>query len=86
MIMGTNRVVRHGERDLHVQAEDLGLSAGALEVRVYERGAMLWHKRVPYADVLARNLPKAEQDEALQALLEKTLLTVEAAIVKGRIA
>ncbi len=85
MIMGTNRIVRHGERDLHVQAEDLGAALGALELRVYHQGALLWHKRVPYADVLARNLPKAELEEALQALLEKSLLTVEAAIVKGRI-
>ncbi len=85
MIMGTNRVVRHAERDYHVQAEDLGLAAGALEVRVYDQGALLWRKRVPYADLLARELPRPALEEALQALLEKTLLTVEAAIVKGRL-
>jgi hypothetical protein len=47
---------------------------------------VLWHKRVPYADVLAQKLPKLEQEESLRALMEKTLHTVQAAIAKGKLA
>lgn len=84
--MGTNRVYAHAGREYHLQAEDLGLPAALFEVRVYERGSVLWRKRVPYADVLAQNLPRLELEQALRALMEKTLLTVEAAIAKGRLA
>jgi hypothetical protein len=47
---------------------------------------VLWRKRVPYAEVLAQNLPKLEQEESLRSLMEKTLHTVQAAIAKGKLA
>jgi hypothetical protein len=46
---------------------------------------VLWLKRIPYADVLAQKLPRLDQDEALRALIEKTLHTVQAAIAKGKL-
>ncbi len=85
MIMGQNRVFAHAGREYHLQAEDLGAGVAAFEVRVYDHGSVLWQRRVPYAEVLARGLPKAELEEALHALMDKTLLTVEAAIAKGRL-
>lgn len=85
MIMGVNRVYEHGGREFHVQAEDLGLDQKCFEVRVYDRGTVLWHKRVPYGDVALQGLPKADFEEALRALVEKTLHTVQAAIAKGKI-
>ena len=36
-------------REYHIQAEDLGVEQAVFEVRVYDGGAVLWHKRVPYA-------------------------------------
>jgi len=86
VIIGVNRVVEHDGKQYHVQAEDLGLELGCFEIRVYLGGTVLWHKRVGYAEVLAQNLPKLEQDEALNAFMEKTIHTVQAAIVKGKIA
>jgi hypothetical protein len=86
MIIGANRVVEHEGRSYHVQCEDLGVEAANFEVRVYEGGTVLWHKRVPYRAVLIRNLPKLEQDEELRSLMEKTIHTVGAAIVKGKLA
>jgi hypothetical protein len=86
MIVGVNRVYQHEGRELHLQAEDLGLDQACFEVRVYEGGTVLWHKRVPYAEVLALKLPKLEQEENLRALMEKTLHTVQAAIAKGKLA
>jgi hypothetical protein len=47
---------------------------------------VLWRKKVSYAQVLEQGLPKAEQDEALNSLMEKTIVTVQAAIAKGKIA
>jgi len=85
MIVGLNRIVEHAGREYHVQAEDLGLEQGCFEVRVYDGGTVLWRKRVPYAEVLQQGLPKAELEEALRALMEKTLHTVQAAIVKGKL-
>ena len=86
MIVGVNRVYEHDGREFHLQAEDLGLEQGCFEVRVYDGGTVLWHKKVPYAEVLALKLPKLEQEESLRALMEKTLHTVQAAIAKGKLA
>ena len=86
MIVGVNRVYEHDGREFHLQAEDLGVEEACFEVRVYDGGTVLWHKRVPYDDVLAQKLPKLEQEESLRALMEKTLHTVQAAIAKGKLA
>jgi len=86
VIMGTNRIYTHDGREYHLQVEDLGVDASSFEVRVYDQGCVLWRKRVSYAGVLAQKLAKLELEEALHALMEKTLLTVEVAIAKGRLA
>ena len=86
MIVGVNRVYEHDGREFHLQAEDLGVEEACFEVRVYDGGTVLWHKRVPYADVLAQKLPKLEQEESLRVMMEKTLHTVQAAIAKGKLA
>ena len=85
MIVGVNRGFTHGGREYHIQAEDLGPTAGCFEVRVYDQGTVLWNRRVPYGDILARGLPKAEQEQQLRDLMQKTLQTVQAAIVKGKL-
>ena len=85
MIGGVNRVYEHGGREYHIQAEDLGVEQAMFEVRVYDGGAVLWRKRLPYAELLAKKRPKAEQDEELRALMEKAIQTVQAAIAKGKL-
>ena len=85
MIGGINRVYEHEGREYHIQAEDLGLEQAAFEVRVYDGGAVLWHKRLPYSELLEKKLPKAEQEEELRALIDKTIQTVQAAIAKGKL-
>ena len=85
MIIGANRIVEHEGHAYHVQCEDLGVEHANFEVRVYENGTVLWHKQVPYRAVLIKNLPKIEQDEELRSLMEKTIQTVGAAIVKGKL-
>lgn len=86
MIIGVNRVLEHAGKQYHIQAEDLGLEHACFEVRVYVEGAVLWRKKVAYADILQRSLPKGEQDEALNGFMEKTIHTVQAAISKGKLA
>jgi hypothetical protein len=85
MIIGVNRAYVHEGREYHVQCEDLGAEHAAFEVRVYDKGTVLWHKRVPYAEIVARNLPKIEFEETLRSLMEKTIHTVQAAIAKGKL-
>jgi hypothetical protein len=75
----------HAGKQYHIQAEDLGVERGCIEVRVYDGGSMLWHKRLPYSDLLEKNLSLLEQDESLRQMIEKTLHTVEAAIAKGKL-
>jgi len=86
MIVGVNRVFPHGGKDYHIQVEDLGEGQAAFEVRVYDHGAVLWRKKVGYADVLAKGLPHLEQDEEVRSLMEKIMHTVQAAIAKGKLA
>ena len=85
MISGVNRVYSHEGRDYHIQAEDLGVEQACIEVRVYDGGTVLWRKRLPYGEILQKNLPRMEQDESLRVLMEKTLNTVQAAIAKGKL-
>ncbi len=85
MIGAVNRVYEHDGRQYHLQAEDLGIEQACFEVRVYDKGAVLWRKKIPYAEILEKKLPKAEQDEALVTFMEKTIFTVQAAIAKGKL-
>jgi hypothetical protein len=86
MIVGVNKIFEHEGRQYQLQAEDLGLEQACFEARVYDHGAVLWTKRVPYQEVLARSLPKLEQDDEIRSLMEKTLQTLQAAIAKGKLA
>jgi hypothetical protein len=85
VIVGVNRVYEHDGKQYHIQAEDLGVEQACFEVRVYDGGTVLWRKKLPYGEILQKNLPKLEQDESLRALMEKTLHTVQAAIAKGKL-
>lgn len=85
MITGINTVFNFDGREFHLQAEDLGRDAQAFEIRVYDKGSVVWLKRLSYADIETENLSKADYDHALRMKMEKTLLTVEAAIAKGKI-
>ncbi len=85
MVTGSNTIFEHEGKKYHLQAEDLGEEATAYEVRVYDGGTVLWMKRIPYDDLEAKKLSKQEHDQTLRAMMEKTLLTVEAAIAKGKI-
>ena len=85
MIPGTNKVYEHAGRQYHIQAEDLGVDRACFEVRVYDGGAVLWHKQISYREVLTRSLPRLEQEEELRTLLDKTIHTVQAAIAKGKL-
>jgi hypothetical protein len=85
MFAAVNKLFAHSGREYHLQAEDLGAEMAAFEVRVYDGGAILWRKRVPYADVLEKKLKREEEGEAVRALMDKTLQTVQAAIVKGKL-
>lgn len=85
MITGINTVFEHEGKKYHLQAEDLGDEAAAFELRVYDRGSVLWLKRVGYEDLVAAERPREEHDKELHARMEKLLLTVEAAIAKGKI-
>jgi len=86
VVPGVNRVFAHDGREYHLQLEDLGAEQAALEARVFDKGTLLWRRRVGYAEILAQKLARAEQDDALRALMEKTLQTLQAAIAKGKLA
>ena len=85
MITGINTILEHGGKEYHLQAEDLGQDAAAYEVRVYDGGTVVWMKRISYGDLEAKALPRQEHDQALRAMMEKTLRTVGAAVAKGKI-
>lgn len=85
MITGINSIFEHDGKKYHLQAEDLGAEAIAYEVRVYDEGTVAWIKRISYNELEAKELPKSEHEKTLRAMMEKTLLTVRAAIAKGKI-
>jgi len=81
MVTGSNRVFEHAGREFHIQVEDL--SAGdTIEVRVYDKGAVLFVKRVPYGEAVTG---AESREDAIRAFMEKTIQTVSAAITKGKI-
>jgi hypothetical protein len=85
MVIGINKICEHDGRKLHIQAEDLGDKVGAFEVRVYDGGSVLFLKRIPYTELMEKQLPKKEHELTLRAMMEKITVTVEAAIAKGKI-
>ncbi len=85
MIVGTNRVFEHEGKAYHIQVEDLGTEHAVMEARVYDGGTVLWRRRVPYAEILAKGLEKVALEDELRALMDKTLHTVQAAIAKGKL-
>jgi len=85
MIVGMNRRVEHEGRQFHVQVEDLGEARACFEVRLHEGGGIVWSKQVSYRDILDRGLPRAEQDDAVRASMEKMLHTVGAAVDRGKL-
>jgi hypothetical protein len=85
VVAGVNRLFEHGGKQFHIQAEDLGVEQACFEVRVYDHGTVLWRKQVPYRALLARALPRLEQDDEVRSLMEKTIHTVQAAIAKGKL-
>ncbi len=82
MVTGANRVFEHAGREFHIQVEDL-TSGDTVEVRVYDKGAVLFVKRLPYAEAIAG---AAAREDAIRAFMEKTIQTISAAIAKGKIA
>ena len=80
-----NTVFEHDGKAYHLQVEDLGLEAAAFEIRVYDDGTVLWRKKVPYQDLLDKKLPRPELEEQLRGQMERALLTMEAAIAKGKL-
>jgi hypothetical protein len=82
MVTGSNRVFEHAGREFHIQVEDLASTADTLEVRVYDKGAVLFVKRMSYAEAV--NGADTRED-AVRAFMEKTIQTVTAAIAKGKI-
>ena len=85
IITGINRIFEHEGRKFHIQCEDLGSETAAYEVRVYDGGTVLWLKRMSYEDVAEQKLPTEEHKKAVRQQMEKTIQTVQAAIVKGKI-
>jgi len=85
VIVGLNRVYEHDGRQLHIQVEDLGEEQACFEVRVYQGGTVLWHRRVDYSETLRQGLARLELEDALRAQMEKTLHTVQAAISRGKL-
>ncbi len=85
MIIGINTIYEHDGKKYHLQAEDLGVETATYEVRIYDEGSVVWVKRLSYSELQAQKLPKAGHEQALRATMEKTLLTVQAAISKGKI-
>ena len=81
MVTGSNRVFEHEGREFHIQVEDLG-KGDTLEVRVYDKGAVLFVKRLPYAEAIAG---APSRDDAIRTFMEKTIQTISAAIAKGKI-
>lgn len=81
MVTGSNRVFEHSGRQFHIQVEDLGAS-DTVEVRVYDKGAVLFAKRFAYAEAIAA---APEREDAIRTFMEKTIQTVIAAIAKGKI-
>lgn len=80
---GSNRVFAHNGREFHIQVEDLGKD-DLVEVRVYDKGAVLFVKRMAYTEALSTR-GETPHDEAIRGFMEKTIQTVEAAISKGKI-
>ena len=84
MIPGRNVDLEHEGRKFQIQVEDLGEEAQCLEVRLTEGGSILWQKQVPYPDRL-QNLDEGTHYRELAAQVDRTVRTVRAALLRGKL-
>jgi hypothetical protein len=85
MVSSSNTLFEHGGRRFHLQTEDLGLEAKTFAAWVYDAGTVVWQKRFDYSDLVSQGLSSHEFEIALRTRMDKALLTIEAAITKGKI-
>jgi hypothetical protein len=85
MVSSSNTLFEHGGRRFHLQTEDLGREAKTFVAWVYDAGTVVWQKRFDYADLIAQDLSQHDFEIALRTRMDKALLTIEAAIAKGKI-
>lgn len=81
MARGRNEELRVGQRNLHVQTEDLGDSKGQIRTQVFEGGRVVFSKLLPYGTTTSdgRSLSKQEQVEYQHRVIAK-------AVTAGRVA
>lgn len=84
MSVGLVRLVEHEGRKLHVQVEDLGPREPVYDVRVYEDGAVLFHKKVPHAEAPGTETPEQRKDR-LKHAAEKIFVTLAESIKRGKL-
>src|SRR5512135_2649014 len=70
---GFNRTVEHEGRKLHVQIEDLSPRQAVFDVRVYEGGQVLFHKKVNHVPT-DPDEHESTRAERLRAAAEKLLV------------
>ena len=81
---GFNRTVEYAGRKLHVQIEDLSPHQPVFDVRAYDGGAVLFHKKVNHEPAPATE-DATGHTERLRAAAEKLLITMTEAIARGKI-
>ena len=85
MIIGRNEPFNHNNQEYHIQIEDLGVSDGRLEIRVYTQGEIVWQKRVPHGKEITPDMADADRGKLLKAQIDKLVNTIEAAIVQNKL-
>ncbi len=85
MIRGVDQFFEHDGHHYLIECEDQGTTRGRLDVRVLERGAVLWSKTISYRHLLPRWGTRMRRQQVLARLVVQTSRTVRAGIVRGRL-
>lgn len=81
VLTGYNTDISYDGTTYHVQTEDKGRSNPYVESLVYARGEILYSKRTPYEDLVAKNA----DDKEVAQLMERQHRTLAEAIKRGRL-
>lgn len=84
MITGINTHFENNGKSYHIQIEDIGMPAEELDIKVYLLGTVVFHKRISYKEKI-ENTDKSNMNHIVEEELKKTLITIKAAIMRGKI-
>ena len=80
-----NIMYEHEGRKYDLQAEDMGVDAGSMDLRIYHDGVIVFQRSVSYRGQVSDGASSEEHDRSVRALMIRHIETLKKGIVSGKV-